>query len=61
MINLPDACLAYLPEGTTHFDDYLKAVVWAQRYAMANRGIRIESILNTWPASAFHRLGGKLS
>ena len=26
MINLPDQDLAYLPEGTEHFDDYVKAV-----------------------------------
>ena len=25
-INLPDADLAYLPEGTEHFDDYVEAV-----------------------------------
>lgn len=36
-INLPDADLAYLPEGTEHFDDYMHAVEWAQRFALANR------------------------
>ena len=25
-INLPDRDLAYLPEGTQHFDDYVEAV-----------------------------------
>ena len=25
-INLPDQDLAYLPEGTEHFDDYVEAV-----------------------------------
>ena len=30
MINLPDKDLAYLPEGTEHFDDYVEAVHWAQ-------------------------------
>lgn len=34
---LPDADLAYFPEGTKHFNDYVEAVDWAQRYAMANR------------------------
>ncbi len=29
-INLPDANLAYLPERTEHFDDYIEAVNWAQ-------------------------------
>ena len=35
--NLPDANLAYFPEGTPHFTDYVEAVDWAQRYAAANR------------------------
>ncbi len=38
-INLPDADLAYLPEGTEHFDDYFHAVEWAQTFAMTNRQI----------------------
>ncbi len=36
-INLPDKNLAYLSEGTNHFDDYVEAVGWAQRYARLNR------------------------
>ncbi|HEY6880218.1 MAG TPA: RtcB family protein [Polyangiales bacterium] len=36
-IQLPDRDLAYLSEGTTHFDDYVEAVDWAQRFAQANR------------------------
>jgi tRNA-splicing ligase RtcB len=36
-IHLPDQDLAYLPEGTKDFDDYVKAVQWAQDYAMENR------------------------
>ena len=36
-INLPDADLAYFPEGTAHFDEYWRAVDWAQRFALANR------------------------
>ena len=32
-VNLPDQDLAYLPEGTEHFDDYVEAVSWAQEYA----------------------------
>ena len=35
--NLPDRDLAYFPEGTPHFADYVEAVDWAQRYAMRNR------------------------
>src|SRR5262249_42392755 len=38
-INLPDRDLAYLPEGTEHFNDYVEAVGWAQDYAKANRAL----------------------
>lgn len=38
-INLPDADLAYLPEGSELFDDYMHAVGWAQHYAQVNREI----------------------
>ncbi len=43
-INLPDKDLAYLPEGTEHFDDYMQAVSWAQRYAKANREIMMRHV-----------------
>jgi tRNA-splicing ligase RtcB len=36
-VNLPDQDLAYLSEGTSHFDDYVEAVHWAQRFAQLNR------------------------
>lgn len=36
-INVPDQDLAYLPEGTEHFEDYLNAVKFAQRFALVNR------------------------
>lgn len=38
-INLPDEDLAYFPEGTTNFDDYVDAVEWAQSFAMMNRQV----------------------
>ncbi len=44
-INLPDANLAYLPEGTEHFDDYLEAVGWAQDYARSNRELMLKATL----------------
>jgi len=46
MINLPDQDLAYLPQGTEHFDDYVKAVHWAQSYAMTNRELMMAEILD---------------
>ncbi len=44
-INLPDADnLAYLPEGTEHFRDYVQAVGWAQSFARTNRALMMESV-----------------
>ncbi len=43
--NLPDKNLAYFEEGCDHFDDYVLAVDWAQRYARKNREIMMESVL----------------
>jgi tRNA-splicing ligase RtcB len=44
-INPPDADLAYLPEGTEHFDDYVEAVGWAQRFARINRELMMEAVI----------------
>jgi tRNA-splicing ligase RtcB len=44
-INLPDRDLAYLVEGTDHFDDYVEAMTWAQDYAAENRRAMMESVL----------------
>ena len=44
MINLPDQELAYFPEGTEHFDDYVEAVEWAQSYAQLNREIMMRNV-----------------
>jgi tRNA-splicing ligase RtcB len=46
MINLPDRDLAYFPEGTEHFTDYVEAVHWAQDYAMQNRQSMLELVLS---------------
>ncbi len=43
-INLPDANLAYLPEGSQYFADYVKALNWAQRYARVNRDIMMAAV-----------------
>ena len=45
MIHLPDQDLAYLPQGTEHFDDYVRAVHWAQDYALANRELMMGNII----------------
>jgi tRNA-splicing ligase RtcB len=44
--NLPDKDLAYLKEGTKHFDDYVQAVGWAQRYAMTNRQLMMAAVID---------------
>jgi tRNA-splicing ligase RtcB len=45
MINLPDQDLAYLPEGTRHFDEYVEAVGWAQEFARANRDVMMQAVI----------------
>ena len=42
---LPDKDLAYLREGTRHFDDYVEAVGWAQSFAAVNRRTMMRAIL----------------
>jgi tRNA-splicing ligase RtcB len=44
-INLPDQDLAYLPEGSELFDDYLHAVSWAQDYARTNRELMMQNVI----------------
>ena len=45
MIQLPDRDLAYFPEGSEHFADYVEAVHWAQDYAFANRQAMLDLVL----------------
>jgi tRNA-splicing ligase RtcB len=45
MINLPDDDLAYFPEGTDHFKEYVAAVEWAQSFAMLNREVMMENVI----------------
>ncbi|RXZ43798.1 RtcB family protein [Crenobacter cavernae] len=51
LANLPDRDLAYLEEGSRHFDDYVKAVGWAQAYARANRELMMQNVI-----AAAHRV-----
>lgn len=44
-INLPDEDLAYFPEGTDHFDDYVEAVGWAQDFAALNRRMMMANVI----------------
>lgn len=45
MANLPDKNLAYLSEGTDHFDEYVHAVHWAQDFALTNRKLMMENLI----------------
>jgi tRNA-splicing ligase RtcB len=53
-IHLPDQNLAYFPEGSEHFDDYMQAVGWAQDYALENRRqmmrLMVEALRRQLPA-----------
>ena len=44
-IDLPDQDLAYLSEGTDHYDDYCAAVAWAQNFAKINRKVMMNNTI----------------
>jgi tRNA-splicing ligase RtcB len=44
-VRLPDRDLAWFPEGTDQFADYVEAVSWAQAYAKANREVMMTRVL----------------
>lgn len=45
-ITLPDGDLAFLPENTTVFEDYVEAVNWAQDYALENRAHMMTAVID---------------
>jgi len=44
-IHLTDRDLAYFPDGSEHFDDYVEAVEWAQEFARWNRDLMMTQIV----------------
>ena len=44
-VELPNADLAYLSEGTPEFDDYITDLEWAQEFALLNREEMMERII----------------
>jgi tRNA-splicing ligase RtcB len=44
-IDLPDPELAYFPQGTELFDDYLAGAEWAQEFARLNRELMMQAVL----------------
>ena len=51
---IPHRDLAYFTEGTEHFDEYVEAVSWAQRFAAENRRLMMHSVIEAL------RKGGEL-
>ena len=45
-IHIPDPDLAYLPQGHELYDKYIKALHWAQDFALWNRHLMFESVVN---------------
>jgi tRNA-splicing ligase RtcB (3'-phosphate/5'-hydroxy nucleic acid ligase) len=45
-ITLPDRDLAYLPDGTQDFSDYITAIGWAQDYARENRAAMMTAVIS---------------
>jgi tRNA-splicing ligase RtcB len=43
--NLPDRDLVYFREGSENFDEYVRAVDWAQHYAAANREAMMDNVI----------------
>jgi len=43
-IQLPDSDLAYLPEGSSYYTDYMMAVSWAQDFAQNNRMLMMGAV-----------------
>lgn len=56
-IHLPDQDLAYLPEGSTYYDDYVNAVAWAQGYAFASRQLMLDNTIDAMAKTLGRNIG----
>lgn len=45
-ISLPDADLAYIPQGSELYGDYMRALAWAQGFARLNRQLMMDAALS---------------
>jgi tRNA-splicing ligase RtcB len=54
---LPDQDLAYLEEGTSEFDRYIKELRWAQRFALLNREEMMDRVITQFK----HWVGGPVT
>ena len=50
-INLPDQDLAYIPQGSDLFGDYIEALHWAQDFARINRETMMAAVISAIKAS----------
>lgn len=55
-IHLPDGDLAYLVQGSELYDDYVRAVHFAQKFASLNRSIMMENIIHALRLKFFPQL-----
>lgn len=55
-VDLVDPYLAFFPEGTQGFDDYLFAVQWAQRFALENRKLIMRQIIAALESVSDHEI-----
>lgn len=55
-IDLPDQDLAYLVEGTDHFNNYIRDLTWAQQFALLNREEMMDRLVNDFE----HWIGSKV-
>lgn len=55
-IHLDDPDLAYLAEGTPEFDSYIKAMLWAQDYALLNRDVMMDILVDRVETFLGHKI-----
>jgi len=56
-VPLKDRDLAHLPEGTQEFKDYIRDLLWAQDYALANREEMMDRAMAELSMTMFGELG----
>jgi len=56
-IDLPDPNLAYLPEGSQYFEDYVSAISWAQDFSRTNRELMMAAALKAVQEFIPHAIG----
>lgn len=60
LIQLPDPDLAYLPENTKEFDEYMRDLHWAQQFALYNREEMMDRVLKDVSYQVFGHDGAQI-